>query len=105
MVLVMRALATTLPASCLDGGASGIRSTKLVSIRLNAVVCELAMFPETFSSAKDCARIPVTAVVSAPKIPMTFLQQRPAGPTAHASRCPSQAPCHLETAVISDAYA
>jgi hypothetical protein len=24
-----------------------------------------------FSSAKDCARIPVTAVVRAPKIPMT----------------------------------
>src|SRR5829696_2567749 len=44
---------------------------KAVSIRLKAVVCELAMLPEIFSSAKDCARIPVTAVVRAPKIPMT----------------------------------
>src|SRR5262245_56736409 len=71
-VLVERELATTLPDSCLAGTSSGIRSTKLVSIRLNAVVCELAMFPETFSSANDCARMPVTAVVRAPKIPMTF---------------------------------
>jgi hypothetical protein len=47
-------------------------SWKLVSMRLNAVVCELAMLPEMFSKANDCARIPVTAVVSAPKIPMTF---------------------------------
>src|SRR5215208_4985440 len=44
---------------------------KAVSIRLKAVVCELAMLPAIFSSAKDCARIPVTAVVRAPKIPMT----------------------------------
>src|SRR5262245_489325 len=70
-VLVARELATTLPANCLDGMSSGIRSTKLVSIRLKAVVCELAMLPETFSSANACARIPVTAVVRAPKIPMT----------------------------------
>src|SRR3954454_15802069 len=47
-----------------------MRSSKLVSLRLNAVVWELAMFPDTFSSAKDCARSPVTAVVRAPKIPM-----------------------------------
>ena len=31
---------------------------KLVSMRLKAVVCELAMLPEMFSSAKDCARMP-----------------------------------------------
>src|SRR6266851_4467674 len=70
-VLVERELSTTLPAICLDGRSSGIRSTKLVSMRLKAVVCELAILPETFSSANDCARIPVTAVVRAPKIPMT----------------------------------
>ena len=70
-VLVERELAITLPANCLEGRLSGIRSTKLVSMRLKAVVCELAMLPETFSSANDCARMPVTAVVRAPKIPMT----------------------------------
>src|SRR6266511_2357231 len=70
-VLVARELATTLPANCLDGRSSGIRSTKLVSMRLKAVVCELAILPETFSSANACARMPVTAVVRAPKIPMT----------------------------------
>ena len=44
------------------------------------------MLPEMFSSANDCARIPVTAVVSAPKIPMTVLHCRPRtlmGPGAH----------------------
>src|SRR5882757_9771311 len=58
-----------------------MRSSKLVSIRLNAVVCELAMLPEMFSSAKDCARNPVTAVVRAPKIPMTDLQLRSGRPS------------------------
>jgi len=33
-LLVARALATTLPADCWRGGASGIRSSKLVSVRL-----------------------------------------------------------------------
>ena len=70
-VLVEREFAATLPASWCDVGWSGIRSSKLVSMRLNAVVCELAMLPDTFSSANDCARMPVTAVVRAPKIPMT----------------------------------
>jgi hypothetical protein len=69
-VLVARAEAATVPESCFDGGLSGMRSRKLVSSRLNAVVCEFAMLPEMFSSANDCARSPVTAVVSAPKIPM-----------------------------------
>ena len=78
-VLVERELATTLPANCLDGTPSGIKSSKLVSMRLNAVVCELAMLPEMFSSANACARIPVTAVVRAPKIPMTVLHCRPRG--------------------------
>ena len=72
-LLVERELAITLPAICLDGGSSGMRSSKLVSMRLNAVVCELAMLPEMFSSAKDCARNPVTAVVRAPKIPMSLI--------------------------------
>src|SRR5882762_3580399 len=49
-----------------------MRSRKLVSMRLNAVVCELAMLPEMFSSAYDSARRPPTAVVRAPKIPMTY---------------------------------
>src|ERR1041384_1859459 len=75
-VLVERELATTLPASCWFGLSSGIRSTKLVSSRLNAMVCELAMLPEMFSSANACARIPVTAVVRAPKIPITLSHLR-----------------------------
>src|SRR6476620_1117921 len=74
-----RELAITLPARCLLGMLSGIKSTKLVSSRLNAVVCELAMLPEMFSSANDCARMPVTAVVRAPKIPITRLHFDRAG--------------------------
>ena len=50
-LMVWRESAITLPETCLSGTASGMRSTKLVSWRLNAVVCELAMLPETFSSA------------------------------------------------------
>src|SRR3954453_16512018 len=73
-VLVARAEAATVPDSCFDGGLSWMRSRKLVSSRLKAVVCEFAMFPEMFSSANDCARSPVTAVVRAPKIPMTCLR-------------------------------
>src|SRR5882757_1960494 len=80
-VLVSRAVAVTVPASCFDGGLSGMRSWKLVSTRLNAVVCEFAMFPEMFSSANDCARSPVTAVVSAPKIPI------PSSDQASRTRC------------------
>ena len=38
-------------ANCLVGSLSGIRSTKVLSIRLKAVVCELAMLPEMFSNA------------------------------------------------------
>ena len=49
---------------------------KVLSIRLKAVVCELAMMPEMFSNANDCARMPVTAVVRAPKIPITLLHSR-----------------------------
>src|SRR5882757_6115735 len=80
-VLVARALAVTVPESCLEGGLSGIRSWKLVSSRLYAVVCEFAMLPEIFSSANDCARSPVTAVVSAPKIPI------PSSDQASRTRC------------------
>src|SRR5690349_19032616 len=72
-VIEPRELATTLPETCLLGILSAIRSWKLVSVRLKAVVCELAILPEIFSSANDCARMPLTAVVSAPKIPMTFV--------------------------------
>ena len=74
--LVEREFATTLPANSLLGSLLGIRSMKVLSIRLNAVVCELAMLPEMFSNAKDCARMPVTAVVRAPKIPITLLHCR-----------------------------
>ena len=73
-VLVERELATTLPAFWRLGRSSGIRSSKEVSIRLKPVVWELAMLPETFSSAYDCARKPVTAVVSAPNRPMISLR-------------------------------
>ena len=51
---------------------SAIRSSKLVSVRLKAVVCEFAMLPEIFSSANDCARMPVTAVVE-----LKALRRRP----------------------------
>src|SRR4029079_18469844 len=61
---------------------SAIRSSKLVSVRLKAVVCEFAILPEMFSSANDCARMPVTAVVSAPKIHMHSLHYRHRSPWA-----------------------
>ena len=51
MVLVLREPAVTLPASCAVLPVSGMMSMKLVSIRLNAVVCEFAMLPEIFSKA------------------------------------------------------
>src|SRR3954452_19564316 len=38
---------------------------------LKPVVCALAMLPEMFCSAKDCACRPPTEVLSASKIPMT----------------------------------
>ena len=47
----LREPALTLPASCAVVPVSGMRSTKLVSIRLKAVVCEFAMLPEMFSRA------------------------------------------------------
>src|SRR5437660_9836173 len=77
-VLVAIELDCTVPESCWLGMFVGIRSSKLVSTRLKAVVCEFAMLPEIFSSANDCARSPVTAVVRAPKIPITILQSDPA---------------------------
>jgi hypothetical protein len=49
-VLVRREKPLTEPASSRRYGMSGRRSTKLVSTRLNPVVCELAMLPEMFSS-------------------------------------------------------
>ena len=107
-LLVEREFAITLPASCLHRLLSGMRSTKLVSSRLKPVVCELAMLPEMFSSAKDCARMPVTAVVRAPKIPITRLHlrlaanaQRAAGRNIGAAL---QAPSQREIVVISICY-
>src|SRR5712691_6952002 len=70
MLLVGRELASTAPATCLVATLSVTRSSKLVSVRLNAVVCELAIFPEMFCSANDCDCSPVTAVVKASKIPI-----------------------------------
>jgi hypothetical protein len=48
---VLRDCVVTPPASCWVNAVCGIKSLKLVSMRLNAVVWELAMFPDTFSSA------------------------------------------------------
>jgi hypothetical protein len=70
--LVLRDCVVTPPANCWVDAVCGIRSRKLVSTRLKAVVCEFAILPETFSSAYDCERRPPTAVVRAPKIPMTY---------------------------------
>ena len=50
-VLVEREAKVTEPASCWLTPVCGIRSRKLESIRLKAVVWELAMLPEMFSSA------------------------------------------------------
>src|SRR5262249_35712399 len=71
MLLVATELAITPPAICLLGRLSATRSSNCVLMRLNAVVCELAMLPEMFCSANDCALRPETAVVRASKIPMT----------------------------------
>jgi hypothetical protein len=49
--LVERDVVVTPPASCAVDEVCGMRSRKEVSTRLKAVVCELAMLPETFSSA------------------------------------------------------
>src|SRR5215470_3858781 len=69
-LLVERESAVTLPATCSRGALSCTRSAKLVSVSLNPVVCEFAMLPEIFCSAKDCACRPVTAVVIASKMPI-----------------------------------
>ena len=69
---VCRANAVTPPATWRSGVvASGTRSTKLVLMPLKPVVCALAMLPEMFCSANDCACKPPTEVLSASKIPMT----------------------------------
>src|SRR5579872_7580533 len=70
-VLVPRELATTPLVVCCDGTACDTRSAKLVFFSLYPVVCELAMLPEIFCSANDCACRPETAVVNASKIPMS----------------------------------
>src|SRR5262249_5153036 len=70
-LLVDRELASTLPETWWRGLSPTTKSSNCVSVRLNAVVWELAMFPEMFCSAKDCACSPGTAVVSASKIPIT----------------------------------
>jgi hypothetical protein len=66
------------------------------------------MLPDTFSSANACARIPVTAVVRAPKIPMTRLQLPGGRPgwreEAAMSGSPSQATCHIFIRYISITY-
>src|SRR5262245_8301407 len=79
MLLVATELAITPPAICLLGRLSATRSSNCVLMRLNAVVCEFAMFPEMFCSAYDCALRPETAVVRASKIPMTVLHSGPGG--------------------------
>src|SRR5579862_2574813 len=91
--------------------AAETRSWKLVSISLYPVVCELAMLPEIFCSANDCACRPATAVVNASKIPMTDLQLKlrarraPRGPSANSvPAVPEQAVCHGLYAAISTTY-
>src|SRR5713101_3963153 len=73
MLLVAREFASTAPETCRVGTLSVTRSPKLVSVRLKAVVCELAMLPEMFCNANDCACRPVTAVVNASKTPIPIL--------------------------------
>src|SRR5215470_10030919 len=73
MLLVARELASTDPETCWAGTLSVTRSAKLVSVRLKAVVCELAMLPEMFCNANDCACRPVTAEINASKTPMPIL--------------------------------
>src|SRR5581483_5093580 len=46
------------------------KSRKLVSVLLKAVVCELAMLPEMFCSAKACACMPLIEAVSESNAPM-----------------------------------
>src|SRR5215475_4262939 len=72
MLLVATELATILSAICALGRLSATMFSNWVLMRLYAVVCELAMLPEMFCSAYDCAPRPETAVVRASKIPMTF---------------------------------
>src|SRR5947207_4377111 len=86
MPLVGREFASTAPATCRIGALSVTRSSKLVSVRLNAVVCEFAMLPEMFCRAKDCACNPVTAVVRASKIPIPSLHSVAGGSVRTAGR-------------------
>src|SRR5581483_5331300 len=46
------------------------RSVKLVSLLLKPVVCEFAMLPEMFCSAKACACMPLIEAVSESNAPM-----------------------------------
>src|SRR5215471_13622600 len=78
-LLVARELERTLPEACWPTAPCWIRSAKLVSVPLKAVVCELAMLPEMFCSAKDCAFSPATALVRASKIPMIVSTRDPGG--------------------------
>ena len=70
-LLVEREFATTLPAvACSDVVGDQVDESYLA---LEGGGLRVGMLPEMFSSAKDWARIPVTAVVRAPKIPITRL--------------------------------
>ncbi len=74
-VLVERDDASTMPLVWLfeEEPPPVTRSANVVSIRLNPMVCELAMLPEMFSIANACARNPLTALFNAPNMPMDFL--------------------------------
>src|SRR5579871_5361206 len=74
VVLVATEPAMTLPDVCSPAAAALTSASKLVSVSLKPVVCELAMLPEMFCSANDCACRPPTAVVRASKRPMAGLQ-------------------------------
>src|ERR1700726_3459747 len=79
-VLVATDSAMTLPEVCWPAAANDTRASKLVSVSLKPVVCELAMLPEMFCRANDCACRPPTAVVRASNRPMPSLQLRSGRP-------------------------
>src|ERR1700685_1576188 len=100
-VLVEIELEMTPPDVCDPSAACETRSWKLVSVSLYPVVCELAMLPEMFCNANDCACRPATAVVNASKIPMTSSPTRSStniGIDRQPAVCrppAQQTPCHL----------
>ena len=78
-LLVAVELASTLTGNLLTRHIFADQILELGIDALVTVVCELAMLPEIFCSANDCALRPETAVVRASKIPMTVLHSDRSG--------------------------